>query len=127
MNEWDVIEDRLDDIIFYYNYWGEYVLDKVNGQDYLLIKYENLRSDSMSEFRKLFDFYKIPVEKSHLLKAIDENSFDKTVTKIIKNNVNADSFSGISIKNKRELSDDLKSKMKQVIKNKLIYDFGYQY
>lgn len=91
----------------------------------------NPRLKKLSEIlgwsRKLFEFYEIHVEDDLLIKAIGENSLTNTVSKIKQSNIDANSFKGITVKNKRSFSDELNRKIKHVVKNKLLYDFGYHY
>jgi hypothetical protein len=124
---WHLIEDRLNDICYHYNYWGKYIENKTYGKDYLCVQYEELSINPLLEFKKIFDFYEIYTNPEILSSAISEHSYEKTVKKVLLAHEKPENFMGISIKQKRKFSDELNNKIATVINDELRYDFDYNY
>jgi len=76
-------EMRIEKIKFYSNYWKALTSATINAyQNHnpdlrLLIRYENLRKDTLSELKKTYEFLDIKTDDSELKQIIDRYRFEK--------------------------------------------------
>lgn len=59
--------------------WGNYIETWLKNapEEFLLIKYEDLKTDVVKELTKMIEFAGLPVNKKALLEAVDASSFEK--------------------------------------------------
>ena len=76
-------QERMQKITEYSNYWKnltstvQIAYQKHNPDLRLLVKYENLRKDTLSELKKVYEFLDIKTDDSELEQIIDKYRFEK--------------------------------------------------
>ena len=124
LEKWDLISRRIEKIIYHFNYWGEYIKNKKNGEDYLCIKYEELVQDTINIFKSLLQFWGMEINENLLVKAAELNSYENTIKYVLEKGTSETKV--ITIRRKTDFDEDVLALIKEKIDKELIHDFGYK-
>ncbi len=124
MEKWHLISRRIEKIIYHFNYWGEYIKNKKNGEDYLCIKYEELIQNTVDILKSLLQFWGMEIDKKFLVKAAELNSYENTIKYILEKD--GPDTKLITIRKKTDFNEDVLALIKEKLNKELIHDFGYK-
>ena len=119
----------LDQIIRYYNSWGE-LLSKKPESSYHIAKYEDMREAPLETFRALGKFcFDLDISDKHWEEALDYYSFEKQKErdkKYSKDDKKHFHYKG-KTNYKEEMSEEIHQKIIKALQARLKHNFGYSY
>ena len=118
-----LLDRAVSNYVEYFTFWNKYFYEKKKEEDYLLIKYENLISNSENVFRKVLSFYNFEIDDELISKAALINSKEFTLKSISNIKINKIRFTDEDKKkkNRKKILDEL-NKIDRI--NKLIKDYS---
>ena len=109
----------------FFSFWHSH-LQKINSQDFLIIKYEELVKNTEDELYKILKFSNIEINRDYLIKSIERNK-KENVNKTIENiNPSLINSADLSINNK-EQRFILEKKIEDILYLDKFNFFGYKY
>ena len=113
----DLLEKKIKSINYAFSFWENYIIDKKNKKDYLLIKYEDLLESTEKSIISIFNFLNIDIDLEIMKKSISLNSKESHKIYIGKNLNSSIRIS--KVENESLVGDILKVIKKNVIKTSL--------
>jgi hypothetical protein len=115
--------------INHFNYWGDFISrpGKTAEKDYVCIRYEDLIADPLTNLRRVVKLWGLDIDNSILEKAAELCSREKMKSKIPPAVLTSNKRLTIRENRGRLFSKENRDYIDRAIRDKLRYDFGYNY
>jgi len=115
--------------INHFNYWGDFISrpDKTTEKDYVYIRYEDLIADPLANIRRVIKFWNLDIDDSILEKAVELCSREAMKSKIPPETLSSNKRLTVRENRGQLFSKKNRDYIDRAIRDKLRYDFGYNY
>jgi hypothetical protein len=122
-----IADGRVEGAIHYFNYWGDFAIDKKEGEDYLCIRYEDFVADPIKILANVSSIWNMDISTASFEEAVDLCSREKMIAKIPRNELEANTRISVRKDRGRILNERSLEYINKAIRNGLRHDFGYAF